>query len=360
MQNKKYFFGFALLVVSLSGIIGGGIKVKAAVSTHCCYYNNKCSSAAVAGNCVENLIGSCAKPCTAANAYPATPEGCCDGTVELCAGTICGGASVEKWCCKVDCTAVAPGGTCASGEEPTEKACAQITSCGGGTDNCCINKNKTPVECVDTPFAASCADTAATKETGPCSGYATVCNASNPTTGTNSTAVSFVNPITSTSIKDVLGTLLTALKNLVVTLALIFIVIGGILYMLSAGDPGMVKRAKDCWLFSVIGLAIVLAAPTFLKEVLAILGGTLTDTGITDALTTYQIATKVLNFLLSLVGIIAIISLVVSGGMYMTAYGDDKQITTAKSVGKWAIIGIAIALGSLVIVQQLSKLITGP
>ena len=43
----------------------------------------------------------------------------------------------------------------------------------------------------------------------------------------------------------------------------------------------------------------------------------------------------------------------------MTAYGDDTRIGTAKKMGTWAIIGIVIALGSLVLVQQVSKLITG-
>lgn len=355
MQNKKYFFSLVILIISLMGVFDG---VATAEAAKCCFSNNQCHSAAIAGLCVEFIVGSCAKPCTAANAYPATQDGCCDGIVLPCDDPNCKGASVQQWCCTTDCSAANPGATCPSGENPTEKPCGEITSCGGGTDNCCINKNTDPVGCVDTPFAANCADTAATKETGPCSGHAAVCNPST-TTGTTTTAVSFVNPITSTSIKDVLGTLLDALKNLVVTLSLIFIVLGGILYMMSAGDPSMIKRAKDCWLFSVIGLAIVVAAPTFLKEVLAILGGTLTGDGIDAALTTYQIATNVLNFLLSLVGIVAIISLVVSGGMYMTAYGDDKQTTTAKSIGKWAIIGITIALGSLVVVQQVSKLIKG-
>ncbi len=173
------------------------------------------------------------------------------------------------------------------------------------------------------------------------------------------TTTSFTNPITSNSIDEVLTSLLKALSGLVVTLSIVFIVIGGILYMMSTGDPKIMERAKACWLSSVIGLAIVVAAPTFLKQVQEILGGTLTGGGIENALTVQQIATNTLNFLLSVVGIIAIISLVIAGGMYMTDYSGGSQTETAKKMAKWSIIGIIIALGSLTILQQVEKLITG-
>jgi len=45
--------------------------------------------------------------------------------------------------------------------------------------------------------------------------------------------------------------------------------------------------------------------------------------------------------------------------MYMTAYGDEKRIETAKKMGTYAIIGIIVALGSLVAVEQIKILITG-
>lgn len=220
-------------------------------------------------------------------------------------------------------------------------------------DFCCVDSSATPSTCEELKADGSCG--IGVKTNGKCS----VLCPEEPLSGSINTSVTFPNPITANSIDEVLTSLLSALSGLVVTLAIIFIVLGGILYMLSAGDPGMIKRAKDCWLFSVIGLAIVVAAPTFLKQVQEILGGTLTGGGVENAPTVLEIATNVLNFLLSIVGIIAIISLVIAGGMYMTAYGDDTRIGTAKKIGTWSIIGIVIALGSLVLVQQVSKLITG-
>ncbi len=213
-------------------------------------------------------------------------------------------------------------------------------------DECCFEEGVGCIKllpCVGTQIQLSCDDL----------------KCSSSSSGSTNTTTTFTNPITSNSIDEVLTSLLKALSGLVVTLSIVFIVIGGILYMMSAGDPKIMERAKACWLSSVIGLAIVVAAPTFLRQVQEILGGTLTGGGIENALTVQQIATNVLNFLLSIVGIIAIISLVIAGGMYMTDYGDGKQMETAKKMAKWSIIGVIIALGSLTILQQVEKLITG-
>lgn len=60
--------------------------------------------------------------------------------------------------------------------------------------------------------------------------------------------------------------------------ALIFVVIGGISYMTSAGDPGKTKRAKDTILYSLIGLVIV--ALSFV--ITAFVASTIRGSGDTD------------------------------------------------------------------------------
>ncbi len=249
------------------------------------------------------------------------------------------------------CTGI--GQECAKGCNATKDGCATTTT---DTYKCCVNKGD-PSKCKDYTTAADC--TGGTPNANACSSISTCPQYSDSSGGSSSTttSVSFTNPASFSDINGFLTALLTALKGFVVTLAIIFIVIGGILYMLSGGNPGMVKRAKDCWLFSVIGFAIVIAAPTFLKQVQLIMGSNLSGTE--SALSIGQIATNILNFLLSMLGIIATISLVIAGGMYMTSYGDEKQTTAGKNMAKWAIIGISIALISLIAIQQISKIITG-
>jgi hypothetical protein len=187
------------------------------------------------------------------------------------------------------------------------------------------------------------------------------CSGSSGSASNIGTGVTFPNPLGFKTVIEFLNKFLASLRGVVAVIAIIFIVLGGIMYMLSAGSEKMITRAKMCWTGAVVGLAIVLAAPSFLKEIMTILGANV-DTGgnVTQStLTLFQIATNVLNLLLSVLGIIAIISLVVGGGMYLTSYGDEKRIETGKKIIQFSIIGIIIALGAVVIINEISRLIAG-
>ena len=132
------------------------------------------------------------------------------------------------------------------------------------------------------------------------------------------------------------------------------------MYMMAAGDETMITRAKKTWTGAAIGFAIALASPTFLKEIKKILGGGGTggsvESWVDSALTINEIAINVLELLLSVIGIVAIISLVIGGGTYLTAYGDEKRLDSAKKIVKFSIIGITVALASLIIVKQIARL----
>lgn len=74
---------------------------------------------------------------------------------------------------------------------------------------------------------------------------------------------------------------------------------------------------------------------------------------ITNAPRITHILFNVLQFLLSIAGIVAIIALVFSGIFYLTSGGSEKRIETAKRAALMSAIGIAVALSALVIVSQL-------
>jgi hypothetical protein len=168
-------------------------------------------------------------------------------------------------------------------------------------------------------------------------------------------AISFASPLQFTTVEGILGSILNTLQGIIVLISLVFIVIGAVMYITSAGNDKQITAAKNAITAAMIGLAIGIAAPSFLKEIAKILGwGTTGNAEVDAALTLAQIATNVLNFLLAIVGVLGIIMLVLGGSMYLTSAGDDKKIDTAKAITKWAIIGIAIALGSLVIVRQIA------
>lgn len=55
-------------------------------------------------------------------------------------------------------------------------------------------------------------------------------------------------------------TILNSVIGILGTVAVIFIIVGAIQYMTSAGDPGKTKKAKDTILYACIGLAIAALA----------------------------------------------------------------------------------------------------
>ena len=191
---------------------------------------------------------------------------------------------------------------------------------------------------------------------GACTGVSggTCCKVSN--TNSNSTPITFTNPLKYDTVEGVLDSILDTLRNIIVILSLVFIVIGAILYITSAGNDKQMTMAKGAITAAMIGLAIGLAAPSFLKEIGTVLGwdASVNQDALVGAKTLSQIARNVLDFLLSIVGVLAIIMLVVGGIMYLTAAGNEDQLDSGKKIVKYSIIGIAVALASLVIVSQIA------
>lgn len=180
------------------------------------------------------------------------------------------------------------------------------------------------------------------------------------TSSTGSTAtITFPNPLKYDTVEEVLTSLLNTLQGVIVVISIVFIVIGAIFYITSGGSEERIKTAKKAIFASLIGLAIGIAAPTFLKEISNILGWTTDNEMVSEAPTIATIALNTLNFLLSVVGTISLIMLIVAAIMYLTAAGDEDRIDKGKKLFKYALIGITIALASLVIVKQIAGFFGG-
>ena len=72
-----------------------------------------------------------------------------------------------------------------------------------------------------------------------------------------------------------LGNVIVAiLKNIILTLgvvAAVFVVIGGVMYMTSSGDPGKIKKARDTILYAAIGLVVCALAFIIVNFVIGII-----------------------------------------------------------------------------------------
>lgn len=69
-------------------------------------------------------------------------------------------------------------------------------------------------------------------------------------------AVGFPSVSLGTGVTSIVSTLLVAAG----VLAVIFILIGALQYVMSGGDPGSTRRAKDTLLYAIIGLIISISA----------------------------------------------------------------------------------------------------
>lgn len=193
---------------------------------------------------------------------------------------------------------------------------------------------------------------------GPCDYGLSCCRLRVPPEQMVSTNIE--NPLELDTVEEVLDSVLGSLQAIIAILSIIFIVIGGILYMTAAGDEGRVRTAKGAITAAMVGLALGIGAPSFLKQIGEVLGWGEIDSGpVAEAETLAGIATNVLNFLLSIVGVIGIIMLVIGGLMYLLAAGDEDRINTGKKIVNYSIIGIAVALAALVIVTQIAAFFSG-
>ncbi len=164
---------------------------------------------------------------------------------------------------------------------------------------------------------------------------------------------SFENPIAFPTVDAVLGHVLSTVQGIVAVLATLMIVVAGILYMTSAGDQGRVETAKKAVTAAVIGLALALAAPAFLNEIYKALGATgAPGAPPTGGKTLSAIIVSTIQTLSGFVGGIAVLMLVIGGIMYITSAGDSTKADTAKNIIQYAIIGLIVALLSLIIVTQ--------
>ena len=169
-------------------------------------------------------------------------------------------------------------------------------------------------------------------------------------------AASFINPLKYDNVNDVAKGILSSLKDIVAVLAILFIVIGGLMYIFSAGDEKKIETAKKIITGAIIGFVIVLIAPTLLQEIGKVLewkNNTISEPSLE------KIVTTILTTLLSISGIIAIIFLIVGGLTYITSYGEEKRVETGKRIITYSVIGIAVIMGAMVIVNQINNIYLG-
>ena len=121
-------------------------------------------------------------------------------------------------------------------------------------------------------------------------------------------------------------------------LCALFVVIGGVLYITSKGDPAKTEKGKKTILFALIGLAIVYAADTIAGMVGS--DGTINFSGLQG-----PIEGSILSIYHLIVGIAAalcVLFIVIGGINYLTSKGDPAKTEKGKKTIIYALVGLLI------------------
>ncbi|MBO7717969.1 hypothetical protein J6S37_00530 [Candidatus Saccharibacteria bacterium] len=128
-------------------------------------------------------------------------------------------------------------------------------------------------------------------------------------------------------------------------LVLGYVIYGGYRYIFSGGDVGKVATGKKTLVHAFIGLAIVLSANLIMGTIrIVLVGGNLGNciSETTTCVTPDQLVTNLVNWFISIAGLISAIFLVYGAVSYITSFGDSTKTQKAKQAILYSLIGLAI------------------
>jgi len=194
--------------------------------------------------------------------------------------------------------------------------------------------------------------------------YPIVSAATNVICDPNSQSLTLCDPTHSGNIPAFLTNLIVASGVLIGMFTIAMVVYSGFRMIISQGNEEDVSQAKSSLQWSISGLVVILLA---FAIVVAVGKFFQINTNINPNASQIQspllsdnvisLAQNVFNGFLSVVGIVAIFFIVISGFRYITARGDDEQVSQAKKGLEWSIIGLVVASLAFVIVTAVSKFI---
>ena len=119
------------------------------------------------------------------------------------------------------------------------------------------------------------------------------------------------------------------------------------LLLISVGDPGKVRAARNVLLYAVVGAGIILLSVPLVALVMSIFNTTQTVTGcgLNTATTTFtETVIKLINWFSWLIGLLSVAVGLYAGFTYMTGRGEPQKVAAASKMIVYAVIGIAVAV----------------
>ncbi len=135
-------------------------------------------------------------------------------------------------------------------------------------------------------------------------------------------------------------------SQVIIALAVFFIILGAFFYVASAGDEERISQGKQMIFGSLIGMVIVILSGVLIRTLHQPAEGT--SGVITDI---PQVINNASNILVGLIGAFTVFMIVYAGFMFVTAHGDTEKTTKARSALKYAVFGLIIGVFAFAIVN---------
>lgn len=141
-----------------------------------------------------------------------------------------------------------------------------------------------------------------------------------------------------------------------------YIIYGGYLYILSAGESNKVAEGKKAIIHGITGLVIVSLANIIMNTIRWVLlqgNSTLPDCATSECVTPTDLFTNSIQWVIGISGLVAVIFVVYGGISYITSAGDANKAKKAKDIISHAIIGLIIVALAEAIVLFVTNILKG-
>lgn len=145
-------------------------------------------------------------------------------------------------------------------------------------------------------------------------------------------------------------------------LSVIFIIIGGFQYMISAGEASRVTKGKDTLTRAIIGLAIGLVGNAVVNYIAnnTFGGSFISTTGKSSSvgIPEWGVSTlsDILNIAYFVAGALAVIMIVYSGIQFVISSGDPGKATKARQTLLYSVVGLAVVLLAYAITNYITSI----
>lgn len=141
-------------------------------------------------------------------------------------------------------------------------------------------------------------------------------------------------------------------------LAMVMMVYGGYLYIMSQGDPTKMAKGKKTLVTAITGVVLGLGASVIVNTIIMILGID-RSAGIAQNAWTTERLNGVFNYAYSMAGIVAVIFIIKSGVDYMLATGDPAKTAKATRSLIYSVVGLVIVILAAVITNFIVSAVAG-